>query len=77
MWLTSTISHLLLASLKLHFILTVQVQLEQAEYNVCEGVGVLTVCAVVTGGSFISSFTLATGTSGTATGTNQVFLMNP
>ena len=41
--------------------------MELAEYNVCEGVGSLMVCAAATGGSVISSFTLATN-PGTATG---------
>ncbi|CAI8048180.1 Disintegrin and metalloproteinase domain-containing protein 8, partial [Geodia barretti] len=39
---------------------TVTCSLELAEYNVCEGVGSLMVCAAATGGSVISSFTLAT-----------------
>ncbi|CAI8042439.1 hypothetical protein GBAR_LOCUS23568, partial [Geodia barretti] len=42
------------------------VQMELAEYNVCEGVGSLMVCAAVTGRTVTSSFTLATN-PGTAT----------
>ncbi|CAI8042442.1 hypothetical protein GBAR_LOCUS23568 [Geodia barretti] len=40
--------------------------MELAEYNVCEGVGSLMVCAAVTGRTVTSSFTLATN-PGTAT----------
>ena len=47
---------------------TVMVGLEQPEYFVCENEPVLMVCAVATGRSVISSFTLATETSGTAIG---------
>ena len=42
---------------------------EQAEYTICEGVPTLTACVIITGESVDGALlTLATGTSGTATG---------
>ena len=56
--------------------LTVLVEFEQSDYFVCEDVQLLMVCAVITGGN-IFSFTLETGTSGTAIGTCRVVVMYP